>query len=425
MLDLPQASTSSDGHFELDMKPTKDTFKEREDEEIEENARKALKRIYQKDNLIEKLDRQLKVYDNDKDGVMHRNILRQSIQDVTKDVHSDDVDYIVQFADKRNKGYFNPDHFMTNMVRVGTDEAKKDGILRRLNNVVKHKGIDLEKELMKFTKNNSGIIDTYDFTRAMRELRVGLDGNDMEDLVKYATQGEKFIDVKQFCKMVDEAANSRPITITAPKSKKSEVAGKRGELSEKEQKKLHLKLQALTNQLIDAKREQEKIEKDASDWKAIAEKNEKALNILSDKLLDPKDKIKKMDDLKADGTSAKVLKQQLKQQERILELGEKLEYLSSKNEELEKFIKVDSQSEIAAYEASTKEANKRLQAVKSENISLQSQIDKLVNAASAFEKNEEAEYARQMNIKNLEERIRELEAGERELHEELLRSEHK
>jgi Ca2+-binding EF-hand superfamily protein len=198
MLDLPHASTSSDDHFGLDMKPTKDNFREREDEEIEDNARKALKRIYQKDNLIDKLDRQLKTYDNDKDGVMHRNILRQSIQDVTKDVHSDDVDYIVQFADKRNKGYFNPDHFMTNMVRVGTDEAKKDAILRRLNNVVKHKGIDLEKELMKLTKNNSGIIDTYDFTRAMRELRVGLDGNDMEDLVKYATQGEKFIDVKQF-----------------------------------------------------------------------------------------------------------------------------------------------------------------------------------------------------------------------------------
>jgi chromosome segregation ATPase len=225
--------------------------------------------------------------------------------------------------------------------------------------------------------------------------------------------------------MVDEAANSRPITITAPKSKKSDTVGKRGELGEKEQKKLHLKLQALTNQLIDAKREQDKIEKDASDWKAIAEKNEKALNILSDKLLDPKDKIKKMDDLNAGGTSAKVLKQQLKQQERILELGEKLEHLSNKNEELERFIKVESQSEIAAYESSTKEANKRLQAVKSENISLQTQIDKLVNASTPFEKNEEAEYARQMNVKNMEERIRELEAGERDLHEEMLRSEHK
>jgi len=62
--------------------------------------------------------------------------------------------------------------------------------------------------------------------------------------------------------------------------------------------------------------------------------------------------------------------------------------------------------------------------VRSENISLQSQIDRLANAPTEFERGEEAEYARQMNIKNLEERIRELEASERDMNEEILKTQH-
>jgi Ca2+-binding EF-hand superfamily protein len=421
ILDLPQAEGHS--HFGLDMKPAKDLGLEKEDEEIEANARRALRRIYQNNNLLDKLGKQLSVYDQDKDGVMHRNILRQSIQDVTKDVHQDDVDYITQYADKRNKGYFNPDFFLENIVRVAQDEAKKDAILRRLSNVVKHKGIDLEKELMKHTKNNSGVIDTYDFMRAMRELRIGLDGNDMEELIRFASNGEKYIDVKNFCKMIEESSKFKPISVSDLK-KKADKGGKRSEASERDTKRLNQKIQALTNQLLDARKELEQIEKNANDWKAIAEKNEKALNVLSDKLLDPKDKIKKMDGIKGEGVSARVLKQQLKQQERILDLNNQLEELAQKNEELEKFGKVEAKSQIAAQEVEAKSAHQKLQAIRSENISLQNQIDKIINATSQFEKNEEAEYARQMNTKNLEERIRELESNERELNEDVLKAEH-
>lgn len=420
--DLPR-SQSQDAHFGIDMKPSKDASKEREDEEIEMNARSALRRIYQTNSLLDKLGKQLSIYDNDKDGVMHRNILRQSIQDVTKGVHQDDIDYITQYADKRNKGYFNPDMFMDNIVKIAQDEAKRDAILRRLNNVVKHKGIDLQKELMAQTKNNSGVIDTYDFMRAMRELRIGLDGNDMEELIKFASNGEKFIDVKHFCKMVDESAKLKAISVTAPK-KKLDGGVRRGEISDKEHKQLIQKIQVLTNQLLDAKKELEQIEKNANDWKAIAEKNEKSLNILSDKLTDPKDKLKRIGDLGGEGASVKVLKQQLKQQERILELGNQLEDLAKKNEDLEKFIEVDSKSRIAEFETETKNAMRKLQSIRSENISLQNQIDKLANASSSFERNEEADYARQMNLKNLEERIRELESNERELNESVLKAEH-
>ena len=424
ILDLPRSQTEGDAHFGLDMKPVKDSFRDQEDQEIEDNARRALRRIYQKDNLVDKLPKQLKIYDADKDGVMHRNLLRQSIQDVTTEVHQDDIDYMAQFADKRNKGYFNPEIFLDNLYRIANDEAKKDLILRRLNNVLTHKGIDLEKELMKSSKNNSGVLDTLDFMRAMRELRIGLDGNDMEDLVKYASQGEKFVDVKAFAKMVRDSAKMKPITVTATKAKKSDIAARKGELSEKEQKRMNMKIQALTNQLLDVKKELEQVEKNAQDWKALAEKNEKALNILSDKLLDPKDKLKKMNDLNDAGTSVKMLKHQLRQQERILELGDRCAELQTKNEELEKFIKVETKAQLSEYETLTKVAQKKLQSIKSENLSLQAQIDKLISANSTFEKNEEAEYARQMNIKGLEERIRELEKSERELHEELLKAEH-
>lgn len=425
VFDLPRSTTSDhDGHFGLDMKPTKDNYREKEDEEIEMNARKALRRIYQKDNLIDKLSKQLKVYDYDRDGVMHRNILRQSIQDVTKDVHPDDVDYITQYADKRNKGYFNPEIFLDNIIKVAQDEAKKDALLRRVSNVLKHRNIDLNNELSKHSKTTAGIIDTYDFMRAMRELRIGFDGNDMEDLIRYASQGEKFIEIKPFCKMIEDVSSTKPISVSAPKSKKSDIAGKKGELSEIEQKRIQKKIEALTNQLWDAKKELEKVEKNAQDWKAIAEKNEKSLNILSDKLLDPKDKLKKMGDIQGEGSSAKVLKQQLRQQERILELNEKIDELQARNEELEKFIKVEAQTQLSDFETKAQNAQKKYKSIKSENLTLQNQIDKLVNASSSFEKNEEAEYARQLNIKNLEERIRELEASERDLHEELLRSEH-
>ena len=424
ILDLPRAATE-DGHFGLEMKKTMNKFQVFEDEEIEDNARKALKRIYKKDGMFDKIEKQITTYDHDKDGVVHRNILKQSIQDVEKEVHQDDIDYLAQFADKRSKGYFNPEYFMTNLVRVINDEAKKDTLFRKLNKAVRVKGIDLEKELNGFSKNNSGIIDTYGFMRAMRELRVGIDGSELDDLIKYASQGEKFIEIKKFIEMLEETANSKPITPIAPRSKKPEYSSKRNDISEKDQKKVHQKLKAITNQLIDAKRELENVEKNSQDWKAIAEKNEKALNILSDKLLDPNNKMKKIDELKAGGTSTKALKRQLKQQERILELDHQVEDLANRNEGLDKFIKVESKSQMAKYEQTAMDANKRLQSIRSENISLQSQIDKLVNASSTFEKNEEAEYARQMNIKNMEERIRELENNERDLNEECLRAEHK
>ena len=180
------------------MKPTKDSFREREDFEIEDNARKAIRRIYQKNNLIDRLGKQLKQYDQDKDQVMSRSILKQAIVDVTKDVHEDDINYVVQYADKRNKGYFSPDLFVENITKIAQDESKCDTILRRIGNVVKHKGVDLEKELGKQTKNSSGVIDTFDFMRAIRDMRIGLDGNDMDDLVRYACNGEKYIDIKLF-----------------------------------------------------------------------------------------------------------------------------------------------------------------------------------------------------------------------------------
>ncbi|CAI2367120.1 unnamed protein product [Moneuplotes crassus] len=423
MLDLPR-SEGADPHFGLMIKASKDEFRDKEDQEIEDNARAALRRIYQKNNLLDKLGKQVSLYDNDKDGVIHRNILRQSIQEITRGVHHDDIDYITQMADKRNKGYFNPDHFMENITRLAQEEAKKDVILRRLNNVVKHKGINIQKELTKSSKNKSGVIDTYDFMRAMRELRIGLDGNDMEELIKFASGGEKFIDIKKFAKMVEDSGKSKPITVSALR-KKPDGTSKRGDLSEKEQKKFHTKLQSLTNQLLDARRELEIAEKNAEDWKAIAEKNEKSLNVLSDKLMDPKEKLKRMDGIKGGPASAKTLKQQLKQQERILDLGRQLEYLANKNEELEKFIEVDSKVRISECENEAKNAKKHMSSVKSENISLQSQIDKLANAKTEFEINEEAEYAKQMNIKNMEERIRELEKNEALLNEEILKSEHK
>lgn len=420
--DLPR-SQSGDAHFGIDLKPAKDNFRDKEDEEIEMNARRALRRIYQNNSLLDKLGKQISIYDNDKDGVMHRNILRQSIQDVTKGVHQDDIDYITQYADKRNKGYFNPDIFMDNIVRVAQDEAKRDAILRRLSNVIKHKGIKLQKELMKHSKNNSGVIDTYDFMRAMRELRIGLDGNDMEELIRFASNGDKFIDIKQFCKMIEDSAKFRPITVASGR-KKPDGGIRRGDLSEKEEKKLHLKVKALTNQLLDARKELEQAEKNSQDWKALAEKNEKSLNILSDKLLDPRDKLKRMDNIKGEGASAKVLKMQLKQQERILDLGNQNDDLAAKNEGLQRFIEVESKSRMNELENEAKNATMKLNSIRSENISLQAQIDKLANAGDEFEKNEEAEYAKQMNLRNLEERIRELEKNENELNEEVLKAEH-
>jgi Ca2+-binding EF-hand superfamily protein len=420
--DLPR-SQSQDAHFGIDMKPTKDAFKERENEEIENNARRALKRIYQTNNLLDKLGKQLSIYDNDKDGVMHRNILRQSIQDCTKGVHQDDIDYITQFADKRNKGYFNPEKFLDSIVKIAQDEAKKDAILRRLNNVVKHKGIDLQKELMTHTKNKSGVIDTYDFAQAMRQMRIGLDGNDMDELIRYASSGEKFIDVKHFCKMIEDSSKLKAIVV--PVIKKLVDGVRKGDINEKEHKKLLHKIQVLTNNLLDAKRELEQIEKNSNDWKAIAEKNEKALNILSDRLLDPKGVIERLADIDGEGTSVKVLKQQLRQQERILALSSELEELAKKNEHLEKITVVDCKSHIADYENETKNATRKLQSMRSENISLQNQIDKLANAGSTFERNEEADYARQMNMKNLEERIRELISNEIELNSAVLEAEHK
>jgi Ca2+-binding EF-hand superfamily protein len=198
MLDLPRTGPSNDAHFGLDMKPMKDSYRIQEDLEIEENARKALRRIYQKNNLLDRLFKQLKVYDHDKDGVMARSSLHQSIADVTKDVHEDDINYIIQYADKRNKGFFNPDNFFDNISKLAQEEAKHDAILRRLGNVLRHKGIDLEVELMKNSKNNSGVVDSYDFMKTMRELRIGLDSNDMDELVTYACQGEKFVEVKWF-----------------------------------------------------------------------------------------------------------------------------------------------------------------------------------------------------------------------------------
>ena len=420
--DLPRSNTENP-HFGLDLKPSKDNFREKEDEEIENNARRALRRIYQNNNLLDKLGKQISIYDNDKDGVIHRNILRQSVQDLTKGVHQDDIDYITQFADKRNKGYFNPDIFLDNITMVAQDEAKRDAILRRLGNVVRHKGINLQKELMKHSKNNTGVVDTYDFMRAMRELRIGLDGNDMEELVKFASNGDKFIEMKQFCKMVEESAKFKPISVTASK-RRSDTFGKKNDLSEKEQKKVSMKLNALTNQLIDARKELEKSEKNALDWKAIAEKHEKSLNVLSDKLMDPRDKLRKMDGIKGEAASAKVLKQQLKQQERIIELGNQLDDATSKAESLEEYIEVKSKMEVASCQNEAKNAQKNLSSIQAQNLSLQGLIDKMTNATNEFEKNEEAEYARQMNFKNLEERIRELEANERELNEELLKAQH-
>ena len=100
------------------MKPMKDDYRLKEDAEIEDNARKALKRIYQNNNLLDRLHKQLKVYDHDKNGVMSRGSLNQAIVDDTKNVHEDDVNYVVKYADKRNKGYFNPEHFFDNITKL-------------------------------------------------------------------------------------------------------------------------------------------------------------------------------------------------------------------------------------------------------------------------------------------------------------------
>ena len=422
VLDLPR-SRSADAHFGLDMKPMKDDYRQKEDAEIEDNTRKALKRIYQNNNLLDRLHKQLKVYDHDKDGVMSRGSLHQAIVDVTKNVHEDDVNYVTKYADKRNKGYFNPEHFFDNITKLAQEEARNDAILRRLGNVLRHKGIDLEKELTKQSKINTGVIDTYDFVKAMREMRIGLDSSDMDDLVNYASQGERYVEIKWFCKKVEDALNSKPMSVTAPKIKKDKVP--KGSISEKEHKRALQKLQILTNQLNDARRDYEKAEKNAQDWKVIAEKNEKSLNILSDKVLDPKDKARRIGDLKDGGVSSKMVKQQLKQQERILELDNMVLDLQNKNEDLEKLMEVDTKVKLHDYEMRAKDAEKRLRSLKSENLSLQSQIDKLIAANTTFDKNEEAEYARQMNTKSLENRIKDLEAVENQLQHEILESQHK
>jgi chromosome segregation ATPase len=223
---------------------------------------------------------------------------------------------------------------------------------------------------------------------------------------------------------MEDSLNSKPMTVTIPKTNKVKSTEKAG-VSEKEQKKYQQKIQVLTNQLTDTRKELEKVEKNAQDWKVIAEKNEKSLNILSDKLLDPKDKAKKMGDLSSGAMPSKYIKQQLKQQERILELDTKLLALQARNEELEKLIEVEYKVEQEECKSKTKDAKKKLRSIESENISLRSQVDKLIAANSTFDKNEEAEYARQMNIKSFENRIRELEMSENELHEELLKAEHK
>ena len=168
-----------------------------------------------------------------------------------------------------------------------------------------------------------------------------------------------------------------------------------------------------------------KLRKNAQDWKVIAEKNEKSLNILSDKVLDPRDKARKIGDLKDGALSSKMIKQQFKQQERILELDTMVVDLQSKNEDLEKLIEVENKVRLQEYEMRAKDAEKRLRSLQSENLSLQSQIDKLIAANTTFDKNEEAEYARQINTKSLENRIKDLEDSENQLQQEILESQHK
>ena len=209
---------------------------------------------------------------------------------------------------------------------------------------------------------NTGVVDTYDFVKAMRELRIGLDLNNIDDLVNYTSQGERFVEIKWFCKKVEDALNSKPMSVTAPKVKKDKIP--KGAISEKEYKRLQQKLQVLTNQLNDARRDYDKAEKNAQDWKVIAEKNEKSLNILSDKVLDPRDKARKIGDLKDGAVSSKMIKQQLKQQERILELNAMVIDLQSKNEDLEKLMEVENKVMLQEYEMRANDAEKRLRSLK-------------------------------------------------------------
>ena len=425
ILDLPRIQYSGeDSHFGLDIKPMKDSFKDKEDREIENNARRALKRICQNYNLVDLLRKQLKIYDIDKDQVMSRALLKQSIEEVTKDVHEDDINFIVQYADKRNKGYFWPDFFMDNITKMAQEESKNEAILRRLGSVIKHKGLDFEKEILQLTKNNSSIIPVEDFTKALRELRLGIDVNDMEDIIKIGSNGENSINLKQLVKKIEDAMNNKFTVIAPQKSKKVEVERKKSEVNEKEQKRTQFKLQNLAVQLLEAKKELDKVEKNAQEWKTIAEKNEKALNILSDKFLEPNDKLKKVGEIEEAGTTTKLLKQQLRQQQKILELTDKLLEISQRNEELERIINVDIQSKISIYENETKFANDKLVTLQSENIFLQNQIDKISNTESPYERDEEAEYTRQMNIKNMEAKIKDLEKIERNIKDDMLKVEH-
>ena len=425
VLDLPRIQFSGeDAHFGLDFKPMKDSFKDKEDIEIENNARKALKRIWQNCNLIDLLRKQLKLYDTDKDQVMSRVVLKQSINEIAKDAHEDDINYIVQYADKKNKGYFSPDFFLDNLTQIAQEESKNDAILRRLGNVVKHKGLDFEKELLLASKNNSGTINIEDFIKSLRDLRLGIDANDMEDLTQIASNGGASINIKQFLRKIDDAINNKFAIIIPQKPKKSEAEKKKSESNEQEHKKTTIKLQNLATQLLNAKKDLEKVEKNAIEWKTIAEKNEKALNILSDKLIDPSDKLKKVGEIEDTNNATKLLKQQLRQQQKILELTDKLNEICQRNEELEKKVQVDAQSKLSSHESEIRITNDKLASLQSENIFLQNQVDKIANSASSYERDEEAEYTRQMNIKNYEAKIKDAENVEKSLRDELLKLEH-
>lgn len=218
---------------------------------------------------------------------------------------------------------------------------------------------------------------------------------------------------------------SKPISLNLEsKAKKSASSKKKGDLNEAEQKRIQQKIQTLTNQLIDTKKELEKVEKNAQDWKTIAEKNEKSLNILSDKLLEPSDKLKKVGELNAPANATKLLKNQLRQQEKILELEDKIQDLSMKNEDLEKAVLLEAKAKNSKLENEIKDMLKRLSSLKSENLSLQNQIDKLASSLTQSDINKEAEHAKQMNIRGYEARIQDLEQCERDLREELLKAEH-
>jgi len=167
----------------VDMEPSQEKANLSQETSIEElnickgAARKILSAA--QNNLPELLSKK----DLNNEGIISREDIQRTLEEVkVKDLSGGELHLILKFMDKGHKGYICIQFFLEKLQELAS-ESKSDTMLRRFAGTLKHQGIDIRVEMMKYDQSGRNQkLDKKTFAKAMKQLSIALTDEEIEIL---------------------------------------------------------------------------------------------------------------------------------------------------------------------------------------------------------------------------------------------------